>query len=99
MLFTFHAMLPDGTAVLNAPQNLVFLLSPWRTLQKRAMEHPKIEILWNSVVEEAYGNEKGTLGGVKFKNVKTGGAGQEAAGQWGSGRALGGVTGWVAKCG
>lgn len=41
--------------------------------QKRALEHPKIEILWNSVVEEAYGNAKGTLGGIKLKNVKTGG--------------------------
>ena len=41
--------------------------------QKRALEHPKIEILWNSVVEEAYGNAKGQLGGVKLKNVKTGG--------------------------
>ncbi len=36
------------------------------------MDHPKIEILWNSVVEEAYGNAKGLLGGVKVKNVKTG---------------------------
>jgi thioredoxin reductase (NADPH) len=43
-----------------------------KIMQKRALEHPKIEILWNSVVEEAYGNAKGLLGGVKVKNVKTG---------------------------
>ena len=55
------------------------------------MEHPKIEILWNSVVEEAYGNEKGTLGGVKLKNVKTGGR----AGGWVGGRA----GGWVGSRG
>mgnify|MGYP001810871063 CR=1 FL=1 len=45
----------------------------WSALQKRALEHPKIEILWDSVVEEAYGNAKGMLGGVKVKNLKTGG--------------------------
>ncbi|KAG2494363.1 hypothetical protein HYH03_007420 [Edaphochlamys debaryana] len=43
-----------------------------RIMQKRALEHPKIEVLWNSVVEEAYGNEKGLLGGAKIKNVVTG---------------------------
>ncbi|EFN57908.1 hypothetical protein CHLNCDRAFT_57025 [Chlorella variabilis] len=43
-----------------------------KIMQKRAMEHPKIEILWDSVVEEAYGNAKGMLGGAKIKNVKTG---------------------------
>ena len=30
------------------------------------------QVCWNSVVEEAYGNEKGLLGGVKLKDVKTG---------------------------
>ncbi|PSC72451.1 thioredoxin reductase [Micractinium conductrix] len=43
-----------------------------KIMQKRALEHPKIEILWDSVVEEAYGNAKGMLGGVKVKNLKTG---------------------------
>jgi thioredoxin reductase (NADPH) len=27
-------------------------------MQKRALEHPKITVLWDSVVEEAYGNER-----------------------------------------
>ncbi|PNW81428.1 hypothetical protein CHLRE_07g355600v5 [Chlamydomonas reinhardtii] len=43
-----------------------------KIMAKRALEHPKIEVLWNSVVEEAYGNEKGLLGGVKVKDVVTG---------------------------
>ena len=53
-------------------------LSPCRSCcrccwpQKRALGNPKIEFLWNSVVDSAYANEKGTLGGVKVKNVKTG---------------------------
>ena len=82
------------------PLNTVFLLSS-RRLQKRAMEHPKIQILWNSVVEEAYGNEKGTLGGVKVKNVKTGGAGGlQGRGAclegWGRATGLAGVAGHAA---
>jgi thioredoxin reductase (NADPH) len=43
-----------------------------KIMQKRALEHPKIEVLWNSVVAEAYGNEKGVLGGLKIKNTVTG---------------------------
>ena len=39
-------------------------------LQKRAMNHPKIKFIWNTVVTEAIGTEK--LEGVKLKNVKTG---------------------------
>ena len=50
--------------------SLLPLLLP--LLQKRAHDNPKIEFLWNSVVDSAYANEKGTLGGVKVKNVKTG---------------------------
>lgn len=30
-----------------------------------------VQVLWDSVVVEAYGNEKGLLGGVKVQNVKT----------------------------
>ena len=30
-----------------------------------------LQVVWNSVVTEAYGNEKGRLGGVKVENVKT----------------------------
>lgn len=33
---------------------------------------PGLQVLWNSSVLEAYGNEKGLLGGMKVKNVKTG---------------------------
>jgi thioredoxin reductase (NADPH) len=29
------------------------------------------QVLWDSVVVEAYGNDKGLLGGVKVQNVKT----------------------------
>jgi hypothetical protein len=29
-----------------------------QVMQKRALEHPKITVLWDSVVEEAYGNER-----------------------------------------
>lgn len=43
-----------------------------KIMQKRALDNPKIEFVWNSVVEEAYGNERGLLGGVKLKNVVTG---------------------------
>ena len=41
-------------------------------MQTRALEHPKIEPVWNSTVVEAYGNEKGMLGGLKVKNLQTG---------------------------
>ena len=30
-----------------------------------------LQVLWNSVVEKAYGNEKGLLGGLAVKDVKT----------------------------
>ena len=30
-----------------------------------------MQVVWNSAVVEAYGNEKGRLGGVKVENVKT----------------------------
>uniref|UniRef100_A0A7C9DZG8 Thioredoxin-disulfide reductase n=3 Tax=Opuntia streptacantha TaxID=393608 RepID=A0A7C9DZG8_OPUST len=46
-----------------------------KIMQKRVLENPKIEVIWNSVVLEAYGDEeKGgkVLGGVKVKNVVTG---------------------------
>ena len=33
---------------------------------------PLLQVLWNSVVEKAHGNEKGMLGGLAVKNVKTG---------------------------
>lgn len=43
-----------------------------KIMQARALAHPKITMVWHSVVEEAYGNDKGKLGGVKVKNVQTG---------------------------
>ena len=44
-----------------------------KILQKRLFEHPKIEMVWDSAVEEVVGTTK-PLGvtGIKVKNVKTG---------------------------
>jgi len=44
-----------------------------KILQKRLMEHPKIQVVWDSAVDEVIGKE-GPLGvtGVRLKNVKTG---------------------------
>ena len=39
-------------------------------LQKRAMDHPKIDFIWDTIVTETIGEEK--LEAVKLKNVKTG---------------------------
>ena len=39
-------------------------------LQKRAMEHPKIDFVWDTIVTETVGTEK--LESLKLKNVKTG---------------------------
>ena len=39
-------------------------------LQKRAMEHPKVNFIWNTVVTEVIGTEK--LEALKLRNVKTG---------------------------
>jgi len=39
-------------------------------LQKRAMEHPKINFIWNTIVTEAVGTDK--LEALKLRNVKTG---------------------------
>lgn len=39
-------------------------------LQKRAMEHPKVNFIWNTIVTETIGSEK--LEAVKLRNVKTG---------------------------
>lgn len=44
-----------------------------KIMQNRALTNPKVDVIWNSVVEEAYGDgEKGVLGGLKIKNVVTG---------------------------
>jgi len=39
-------------------------------LQKRAMEHPKIDFIWDTIVTETVGTEK--LEALKINNVKTG---------------------------
>ncbi len=41
-----------------------------KIMEKRALEHPKIEILWNKVVDEFLGTEH--LTGIRLKDVKTG---------------------------
>ncbi len=41
-----------------------------KIMAKRAMEHPKIDIVWDSAVEEVLGEEK--VEGVRVKNLKTG---------------------------
>ncbi|XP_061983591.1 thioredoxin reductase 2-like [Populus nigra] len=41
-----------------------------KIMQSRALSNPKIEVIWNSAVEEAYGER--LLGGLKVKNVVTG---------------------------
>ncbi|KAJ4966641.1 hypothetical protein NE237_018490 [Protea cynaroides] len=44
-----------------------------KIMQNRTLTNPKIEVVWNSVVVEAYGDgNKGVLGGLKVKNVETG---------------------------
>jgi thioredoxin reductase (NADPH) len=46
-----------------------------KVMQKRAFDNPKIEFVWDSVVEEVLGkNENGrkSITGVRLKNVKTG---------------------------
>jgi len=41
-----------------------------QALQERAFVHPKLEFIWDTVVEEALGEK--VLGGLKVRNVKTG---------------------------
>lgn len=44
-----------------------------KIMQNRALSNPKIEVLWNSMAVEAYGEQgKEVLGGLKVKNVVTG---------------------------
>ena len=49
-----------------------------RIMAQRALENPKIEMVWNTVVEEVLGNEQDGVTGVRTKNVKTGAAGEIA---------------------
>jgi len=43
-----------------------------KIMQQRARDNPKIEILYNTAVDLAYGNERGLLGGLKLRNTATG---------------------------
>ncbi|MCL7042999.1 hypothetical protein MKW94_006636 [Papaver nudicaule] len=43
-----------------------------KIMQNRAMTNPKIEVIWNSAVVEATGGDKGSLGGLKVKNLVSG---------------------------
>ncbi|TQD93297.1 hypothetical protein C1H46_021055 [Malus baccata] len=43
-----------------------------KIMQNRALSNPKIRVVWNSEVVEAYGEGKGPLAGLKVKNVVTG---------------------------
>lgn len=43
-----------------------------KAMQKRALDHPKIEFAWDSVVDEILDVEKGVVTGVRIENVKTG---------------------------
>ncbi len=44
-----------------------------KLLQKKLMANKKIQIIWDSVVEEVLGNEKPkSVSGIKVKNVKNG---------------------------
>ena len=41
------------------------------SLQKRAFEHPKINFIWDTVVEEVLPNDDGVVRGLRLRNVKT----------------------------
>ncbi|MEX0681005.1 MAG: thioredoxin-disulfide reductase [Balneolales bacterium] len=41
-----------------------------KIMQKRALNHPKIEVIWDSLLEEVLGDK--SVEGVKVKNIKTG---------------------------
>jgi len=42
-----------------------------KIMQNRAMNNPKIEILYSTIAEEAYGSEKGLLAGLKIRDIKS----------------------------
>ncbi len=43
-----------------------------RIMQKRVLEHPKIEVLWNAVVEEILGEDVRGVTGIRLKDTVTG---------------------------
>ncbi len=44
-----------------------------KIMQERAFKNPKIEFIWDSVVNEIFDVSKGKVSGVRLKNLKTGG--------------------------
>jgi thioredoxin reductase (NADPH) len=40
-----------------------------KIMQERALHHPKIELVWNHVVDEVLGNDKEGISGVSLRNV------------------------------
>ena len=42
-----------------------------RIMQERAFNNPKIDFIWDSVVEEILGVEEGEVKSVKLRNIKT----------------------------
>ena len=49
-----------------------------KIMQERALNHPKIDFIWDSVLTEIFGN--GKVAGARLKNVKTGDESELAAG-------------------
>ena len=43
-----------------------------KIMSERALNHPKIEVIWNTVVTDVYDVEKNTVNGARLKNVQTG---------------------------
>jgi len=43
-----------------------------KVMQERALKNPKIQFIWNSVVEDIHDPEKGTVTGVTLRDVNTG---------------------------
>ena len=41
-------------------------------MQERALHHPKIDVLWDTGVEEMVDDGTGVLGSVRLKNLKSG---------------------------
>lgn len=43
-----------------------------KVMQKRAMDNPKIEFMWNTVVTDVLGAEEGTIKGMVLEDTRTG---------------------------
>ncbi len=43
-----------------------------KIMQERALKHPKIEFVWNTVVTDVFDVEAGTVNALKLKDTKTG---------------------------